>query len=66
MQYEIKYVKKTPGEPFPFSEVTVVRVLKEQKIGSEFMLMDGNGRNIRPFNDIGEAMVWIDEERQGI
>ena len=31
-----------------------------------WLLKDENHRNIRPFTSVAEAMVWIDEERQGI
>jgi len=62
-EYRIKYEKKAHGN---FTS-SVVRIIREQNIGSEYMLIDGNtGRNIRPFNDIGEAMTWIDEERRGV
>ena len=45
----------------------VKRELREQRIGSNWMLIDGNtGRNIRPFDNVAEAMTWIDEERRGV
>ena len=61
MNYRVEYTKNdSHGNPI------VTRHIVQQSVGAEWQLKDGNHRNIRPFDNLADAMNWIDEERRGV